>query len=266
MAWTVEKNFCVPTYIETKSYKVVQTRFCRKFNFNTFLEKSQIFLWYHNFQTYGTVDKRSKKTENPSSVRKLSARSADNVQASRVSVGRSPKKSIRRRSSELGISRSSLHRILTQDLHLYPYRIQIKHKLTTTDMQKRVEMCHWFQNTIECDPEFLNHVWFSDEAHFMLSSMSTARIIYSGVHKHQKRCFRGHYTLKCTAWVAISKHGIIGPYWFEDDNEKALTVTKERYIAVLNKFWMNLESQQEINQICSGSNRMEPLHIQPISH
>ena len=56
------------------------------------------------------------------------------------------------------------------------------------------------------------------------------------------------YSLKCTAWVAISKHGIIGPYWFEDNNEKALTVSKECYIAVFNKFWMDLESQQGINQ------------------
>ena len=123
MAWKLEeKIFCVTTYIETKSYKTVQTRFRRKFNFNTYPGKSQIFLWYRNFQIYGTVNKRSKKLENPSSGRKLSARSADNVEASRVSVGRSSKKSIRRRSSELGISRSSLHRILTQDLNLYPYR------------------------------------------------------------------------------------------------------------------------------------------------
>ena len=95
MAWKLEeKIFCVTIYIETKSCKVVQTRFRKQFNFNTFPEKSQIFLWYHNFQTYGTVDKRSKKTENSSSGRKLSARSADNMQASRVSVDRSPKKSI----------------------------------------------------------------------------------------------------------------------------------------------------------------------------
>ena len=90
MAWKLEeKVFCVTTNIQTKSYKTVQTRFRRNFNFNTYPAKSQIFLWYHNFQSYGTVNKRSKKSEMPSSGRKLSARSADNVEASRVSVGRS---------------------------------------------------------------------------------------------------------------------------------------------------------------------------------
>ena len=50
-------------------------------NFNTYPGKSQIFLWYRNFQSYGTVNKRSKKSEMPSGGRKLSARSADNVEA-----------------------------------------------------------------------------------------------------------------------------------------------------------------------------------------
>ena len=34
---------------------------------------------YRNFQTYGTVNKRSKKSDSPCSGRKLSAKSADNV-------------------------------------------------------------------------------------------------------------------------------------------------------------------------------------------
>ena len=41
----------------------------------------------------------------------------------------------------------------------------------------------------------------------------------------------------CAAWVAISKHGIIGPFWFENANQEPVTVRKERYIEVLNKLW-----------------------------
>ena len=73
------KNALRHDFIETKYLKAVQTRFRRKFNFNIYPEKSQIFLWYCNLQTYGTVNKRCKKSENPSSGRKLSARLADNV-------------------------------------------------------------------------------------------------------------------------------------------------------------------------------------------
>ena len=37
--------------------------------------------------------------------------------------------------------------------------------------------------------------------------------------------------------LAISKHGIIGPFWFEDGNERSVTTNTERYVQVLGKFW-----------------------------
>jgi len=45
------------------------------------------------------------------------------------------------------------------------------------------------------------------------------------------------HSVKCTAWVAISKHGIIGSFWFEDDNKRSVTINTERYVHVLGKFW-----------------------------
>ena len=44
----------------------------------------------------------------------------------------------------------------------------------------------------------------------------------------------------CATWVAISKHGIIGPFWFANANQEPVTVRKERYIEVLNKLWVAL--------------------------
>lgn len=54
--------------------------------------------------------------------------------------------------------------------------------------------------------------------------------------------------MKCTAWVAISKHGIIGPFWFENEAGETVTVTKERYIVVLNKFWRTLGARRGVNR------------------
>ena len=76
-----------------------------------------------------------------------------------------PKKLLRRRGQELGIFRKSLRRVLKSDLHLY----QVKQKLAEADMAKRVTMCKWCCDTIEDNPDFLDHVWFSDEAYFLLS-------------------------------------------------------------------------------------------------
>jgi len=44
------------------------------------------------------------------------------------------------------------------------------------------------------------------------------------------------HSVKYTAWVAISKHGIIGPFWFEDDNEWSVTINIEQYVQVLGNF------------------------------
>ena len=102
------KIFCVTTYLETKSYKTVQAKFRRKFKFNNYPQKSQIYHWIHKFHATGSI-KNLKKAENPSSGRKLTARYPDDVDAVRDS-DRSPKKPLRRRSQELGLSRASLQR------------------------------------------------------------------------------------------------------------------------------------------------------------
>ena len=118
MAWKLEDFFfCAKTYIETKSYKAVQTCFRIKFNFNTYPGKSQIFLWYRNFQTYDTANKRNKKLENAFRGRKLSARSVHNVKASKLSVGRSPKKSIQFRAHRC---KNSLHRVVCKSCTQFP--------------------------------------------------------------------------------------------------------------------------------------------------
>jgi len=38
----------------------------------------------------------------------------------------------------------------------------------------------------------------------------------------------------------MSKHGIIGPYWFKDEDGRSQTVNKEHYMVVLNKYWASL--------------------------
>ena len=55
--------------------------------------------------------------------------------------------------------------------------------------------------------------------------------------------------MKCTAWVAISKHGIIGPFWFEDENERSVTINTERNVQVLGKFWTALGRRRGVVRV-----------------
>ena len=224
--------------------KTFKARYRRRFNFNNFPHKFQITCWVKKFYDTGTLIKSTKKGQPSTSSRKLTAKSPENVGTVCDSVARSPKKSLRRRSQEMGLSRSSVQRILKRNLQLYPYRIQIKQALTQNDMAKRVEMCRWFENKIEEMPDFL-HVWFSDEAHFSLSGHANSKnSVFWGSEVPDEILQMPLHSAKCTAWVAISKHGIIGPFWFENDVGETVTVNKERYIVVLNKFWRALGARR----------------------
>lgn len=237
-----QRTFCIETYFRTKSYRDVQVQFQRHFGQRDFPSKTMLVKLVKKFRDHGTVHNLNPKGVGPShSGRKRTSRTQANIDAVRTSVGRSPKKSLRRRSQQLGIPRESLRRVLISDLHLYPYKIQIKQTLTDQDKAKRVEMCEWFSDAIEENPNFLDDVWFSDEAHFLLSGhVNSKNNVYWGTNPPDEVLQRPLHSQKCTAWVAISKHGIIGPYWFEDAHERAETVNTQRYLAVMRKFWAAL--------------------------
>ena len=184
MSWsTKEMAFCVEAYFACNSYKVVQQSFQRKFQCRHAPSKSRIFGWMQKFREYETVQNlNSKSVRDTYSGRPASARTQRNIDAVQDSVDRSPKKSLRRRSQLLGISRESLRRVLKENLHLYPYKIQIHQKLTEVDMEKRVTICEWFCDTIEANPNFLDHVWFSDKADFLLSQhVNSKNNVYRGL-------------------------------------------------------------------------------------
>ena len=212
MCWTIQqKTFSVEQYFATKSYQSVQIQFRKRYHCRNFPSKSTIVRCVTKFREHGTVvDLCSKATGGTYSGRKKSARTEENIAAVRNSVGCS---------QELGMARESLWHVLTSYLHLYPYKIQIKQQLTDADKEKRVTMCEWFCNVLENDENFLENVWFSDEAHFLLSEhVNSKNNVFWGSEVPDKVLQRLLHSVKCTAWVAMSKHGIIGPYWFEDDD------------------------------------------------
>jgi len=160
-----------------------------------------IYRWVNKFRTHGTVHNLNRKDTNRQSHSgwPKSSRTPHNVTAVRDSVVHSPSKSVRRRSQELGINRESVRRILIADLHMHSYRIQIKQKLTLDDMRKRVIMCQWFCDKIDAVPDFLENVWFSDEAHFLLSGHVNSNNNIFWVSTTPERCLQRPYTL----WSAL---------------------------------------------------------------
>ena len=133
MLWTKEKKILILR--QNHSKLCAQQNFTGSLTLTTIPRKAKFIIGYTNFRATGSVNNLKKKAENSRFDRKLTAICLDNVDAVRDSAGSSSKTSLRRHSQELGLSRASLQRILKNDLLQYPYRIQIKHKLTPADME-----------------------------------------------------------------------------------------------------------------------------------
>jgi hypothetical protein len=70
-------------------------------------------------------------------VRHRTGRSLDNGAAVSESVAESPGISLRHRSQQLGIPRSTMQRILTKDMHMHAYKIHLTQELKPTDHVQR---------------------------------------------------------------------------------------------------------------------------------
>ena len=77
----------------------------------------------------------------------------------------------------------------------------------------------------------------SDEAQFHLSGfVNKQNFRYWSATNPIELHERPLHSSKVTVWCAISSFGIIGPYFFEDERERAITVTGPRYVQMLENF------------------------------
>lgn len=99
-------------------------------------------------------------------VHHRNVRSTENIAAVAASVEEDPNVSIPRRAQQLGLSNTSLWRILHLDLHLHPYKVQLVQKLERGDHGMRRAYVDWVNEQQQQNAEFLHHIFFSDKAHF----------------------------------------------------------------------------------------------------
>ena len=205
------------TYYKTKSSTIFPVRYWRKFNSCTFQNRSKIFMLVKNVEAHGTCEDHwatgSFLWRFP-----ITIQTPNNVTRVQESVSQSPFRFLRRRSQKIGISVSSVRHILIKDLILYPSQIQIKHHTNwprliwkkgfpyATVFRKRSTMTRnsWMISCFRMKPT---------------SSWMILIIPRTG-------CFGVVRSLR-VAWVTTSKHGIIGSFFFKDDQSNAVIVTKE---------------------------------------
>lgn len=173
----------------------------------------------------------------PGRGRHRTGRSVENIAAVAADVAENEETSTRRRSTQLGVSRRTLQRILVKDLHMFPYKVQTVHQLMPADLQSRVNYCRAILNLNNEVNDFQSKIIMSDEAHFHLSGyVNKQNLRFWGTQNPRVMHEKPLHPLKATVWCGVHAGGVIGPYFFEDAIGNTVTVNGERYRAMINDF------------------------------
>lgn len=132
------------------------------------------------------------------------------------------------------MSTRSLRRILHHDLHLHPYKMVLVQQLMEHDYVTRQTSCELLIDTLPNDAL----VFYSDEAHFHLSGCGNKQNMRYWCERNPRELHeKPLHSDRVTVWCAVSRVGIIGPYFFQKNNH-AVTVTSDRYVTMLREFFM----------------------------
>jgi hypothetical protein len=119
---------------------IVKTHYKYGESYAETVRKFRRILRRRNAPYHSTVKRMIKKCEETGSimgskllVSHLTGRHLDNIAAVSESVAENPGTSLRRCSQQLDSPRSTMQRILTEDLHLHAYKIQLTQELKPTD-------------------------------------------------------------------------------------------------------------------------------------
>jgi len=202
-------------------------------------DRKSILMWVDAFRETGNVSKMKKGPTR-------TVTTPENIERVRSSMQQSPKRSARKHALALGISRRSLHRIIHDELHFHPYKMVVVQQLTERDYANRQTSCEQLIDTLPNDAL----VFFSDEVHFDLSgSVNKQNMRYWSDVNPREIHERPLHSDRVTVWCALSRVGIIGPYFFQQQNGRAVTVNSDRYLTMIREFFLPALQEMELDNV-----------------
>ncbi|GFS63367.1 uncharacterized protein TNCV_2308931 [Trichonephila clavipes] len=105
------------------------------------------------------------------------------------------------------------------------------------DHQARRRFVEWAQNEIAVVPDFHKRILFNDEAHSWLNGYIKKQNCRIWSEANPQVYVETPLHLEKTVWLALWAGGIIGPYFFKNDEGHNVTVNGDRYRTVFLKLW-----------------------------
>ncbi|GFW64566.1 uncharacterized protein TNCV_3513881 [Trichonephila clavipes] len=108
----------------------------------------------------------------------------------------------------------------------------------------------WAQNEIAVVPDFHKRILFSDEAHFWLNGYVNKQncCIWSEADP-QVYVETPLHPEKLTVWCALWAGGIIGPYFFKNDEGHNITVNGDRFRAMITNFFIPELNNHDVQEL-----------------
>ncbi|GFW61403.1 DUF4817 domain-containing protein [Trichonephila clavipes] len=118
------------------------------------------------------------------------------------------------------------------------------------DHQARRRFVEWAPNEIAVVPDFHKRILFSDEAHFWLNGYVNKQNwrIWSEANP-QVYVETPLHPEKLTVWCALWAGGIIGPYFFKNDEGHNVTVNGDQYRAMITNFFIPELNNHDVQEL-----------------
>lgn len=139
-----------------------------------------------------------------------------------------PSSSTAQVASTSGVSRSTVHRVLTKN-KFHPYKLKMVHQLSDDDPDRRLQFCENMSTKILQQPDYVRTICFSDESTFFLNgNVNTQNVRYwSDINPHMFREKHTQFPLKVNVWAGILGNHIVGPLFLNSN------LTGEVYLEML---------------------------------
>ncbi|GFV91199.1 putative DD41D transposase [Trichonephila clavipes] len=117
------------------------------------------------------------------------------------------------------------------------------------DHQARRRFVEWALNEIAVVPDFHKGILFSDEAHFWLNGYVNKQNCRIWSEVEQVYVETPLHPEKLTVWCALWAGGIIGPYFFKNDEGHNVTVNGDRYRAMITNFFIPELNNHDVQEL-----------------
>jgi hypothetical protein len=122
--------------------------------------------------------------------------------------------------------------ILHKDLNFNPYKMVVQ-ELRDRDMANRSTVAERLIGILSDDVIILT----TDEAYFHLSGcVNKQNPRYWAEENPQQLHQRPRHSARVTVWCGVANCGIMGLYFFEDEDGRTVAVTSARYVEMLRNF------------------------------